>query len=265
MLSVGMRERLVIGTDIRVTRLGYGTGSLHHCFWARERYRLLHAASDCGIRHFDTAPSYGFGLAEIDLGKFLRGRRARYTVATKVGLYPRVNGSRHTAAVWARKALGGVVPILSAVVTDWRVDHARQSLNHSLQRLGTDYVDFLFLHEPTLALVSRGELLDWLRSEVARGRIRAWGVAGLRKNLLPFIAEESPLAQVVQTQDTVENRQADFLLEHQRPLQFTYGYFGAAGLFAAEPADVLRRNQTGTVLISTRRTDRLKALCEVFQ
>lgn len=263
MLSVGMLETVLAGTDIRVSCLGYGTGSLHHCFRASERQGLLHEAAELGIRHFDTAPSYGFGLAETDLGEFLRGRRSQFTVATKVGLYPLGNGSQHAAAVWARKALGRAMPCLSAVVADWHVARARQSLDRSLRRLGTDYVDFLFLHEPDVALIAGEEFLDWLRSEARRGRIRAWGVAGLKANVAPFVAAESPLAQVVQTLDSLEHRQADFLLDHRRPLQFTYGYFSAAGRAAAEPIDVLRRNQTGTVLISTRRTGRLRALCEL--
>ena len=265
MLYAGMRETVVAGTDIRVSNLGYGTGSLHHCFRASERQGLLCEAADLGIRHFDTAPSYGLGLAETDLGAFLRGRRSQCTVATKVGLYPPGNGSQHTAAIWGRKALGRVVPSLSSVVADWHVARARESLDRSLRRLGTDYVDFLFLHEPDVNLVAGEEFLDWLRSETGRGRIRVWGVAGARASVAPFVAAESPLAQVVQTLDSLEHRQADFILDHRRPLQFTYGYFSAAGRAAAEPLEVLRRNQTGTVLVSTRRIERLKALCELAQ
>ena len=262
-----MRETVIQGTGIRVSRLGYGTGALHHLFSASARQRLLNEAACLGIRHFDTAPSYGLGLAERDLGEFLRGRRSDFTVATKVGLYPAAGGSRHAAPVWVRKAFGRVIPALSSTVADWNVARARQSLDESLRRLGADYVDFLFLHEPEVARVPLGEFLVWLQDETGRGRIRAWGVAGLGTKIAPFVTMESPIAQVVQTRDSLERREADFLLGCRRPLQFTYGYFGGAKGNNDRPAayaeQILLRNHTGTVLVSTRQVKRVRTICEL--
>ena len=76
------------GTDIEVSRLGFGTSSLHHLLSRRDRRSLLLHAESVGITHFDTAPYYGYGLAERELGLALRDRRSRITVTTKVGLYP---------------------------------------------------------------------------------------------------------------------------------------------------------------------------------
>ena len=53
------------------------------------RLRLLECAFDQGIRHFDTAPLYGMGLAEEVLGRFVRERRGEITLTTKFGLVPR--------------------------------------------------------------------------------------------------------------------------------------------------------------------------------
>jgi aryl-alcohol dehydrogenase-like predicted oxidoreductase len=138
-------------------------------------------------------------------------------------------------------------------------------LESSLQRLGTDYVDFLFLHEPEIALIGPDEWLDWLLSEQKAGRVRAWGIAGLEKRVSPFVKKCHPLAQVVQTKDSLSERQADFMLKNGRELQFTYGYLAAGGVGDIHSSEnrlqrALKRNNTGSVLISTRKIERLQQL-----
>ena len=59
---------------------------LHDRPSSKERQNILAYAVDMGIRHFDTARCYGDGLAERELGQFLRGRRDGLIVATKYGL-----------------------------------------------------------------------------------------------------------------------------------------------------------------------------------
>lgn len=65
------------GAVIPFTALGQGTaplGNLYHAIPEGEAQRTLAAAWDAGIRYFDTAPLYGFGLAETRLNHFLRGK-----------------------------------------------------------------------------------------------------------------------------------------------------------------------------------------------
>ena len=81
-----MQRIFLPGTDLQTSRLGFGTGSLHHAFRTRERQAILGAALDAGFTHFDTARMYGDGLAERELGRFLKGRRGRATLGTKFGL-----------------------------------------------------------------------------------------------------------------------------------------------------------------------------------
>jgi D-threo-aldose 1-dehydrogenase len=72
-----------------LSRLGFGTsGIMGAALTTAGRLKLLDAAFDAGIRHFDTAPLYGFGEAESLLGRFLRGRRDAITITTKFGLLP---------------------------------------------------------------------------------------------------------------------------------------------------------------------------------
>src|SRR3954466_15030358 len=70
------------GTEVTTSALGYGCSQLMARLGRAESTRLLEAAFDAGISHFDTARSYGYGEAESALGDFIRGRREQVTVAT---------------------------------------------------------------------------------------------------------------------------------------------------------------------------------------
>jgi len=256
-------------TDLDVSRLGFGTASLHHLPLVRGRRSLLEAALDAGITHFDTSPYYGYGLAEKDLGRFMRGRRSAVTVATKVGLYPPGPTPFGAAGVWARKALGRVVRSLAAPREDWTVAAAERSLHQSLKRLGTDYLDILFLHEPPRPeSVAADDFLAWFEAQRAGGVIRAWGVSGESRSYSAWLNAGHRIVQVVQARDSLDGREADAVTAAGRPLQLTYGYLGAAMRADASVCarDVLRRalerNRTGAVIISTRRAERVADLAE---
>ncbi|HCB14969.1 MAG TPA: hypothetical protein DEP36_15585 [Gammaproteobacteria bacterium] len=266
-----MKQVVIENTDIRVSRIAFGTGSLHHLFGKRQRQQLLETAASAGITHFDTAPYYGFGLAETDLGEFLHGRRTAFTITTKVGLYPPGGASWNHFAVWSRKALGKVYPGMVKPRIDWSVQCAATGLNASLRRLKTDHVDFLFLHEPDIGVVNSDEFLNWLERERRHGKIRCWGLAGLPELLERWLAVDHPLSQVLQTRDSLDRHEADLILRHGRQLQLTYGYLSSRR-GAAQPESTntlirkaLARNPYGSILISTRRPDRLNPLAELFE
>jgi aryl-alcohol dehydrogenase-like predicted oxidoreductase len=263
-----MRVTLIDRTAVRVSRLAFGTAALHHLFSAAQRLDLLGAAALSGISHFDTSPYYGLGLAESDLGRFLNGQRSRFTVTTKVGLYPWGEAAGSSLAVWARKGLGKLMPRLSRPDVDWSVSRARNSLRMSLGRLQTDHVDFLLLHEPDIGLLDSDELVRWLEAELALGTVRCWGLAGEAVRLVPWTRSDHALAQVVQTRDSLADHQANFLLEAGRALQFTYGYLSSMPprSAACDACAVLRlaleRNTRGSVIVSTRQKERLAMLAE---
>ena len=81
--------RQVGTTDVTVTNVSLGTGSLGNLYVEiseQEAQAVLEHAWERGIRYFDTAPLYGHGLAEVRLGRFLKGKpRSEYVVSTKVG------------------------------------------------------------------------------------------------------------------------------------------------------------------------------------
>jgi len=264
-----MKQTIIQNTEISVSRLALGTASFHHLFSSKQRQKLLEVAASVGITHFDTSPYYGYGLAETDLGVFLRGQRAAFTVTTKVGLYPWGAASSRAVSVWVRKALGKLVPTVSLPVVNWQVNRAQASLHQSLKRLKTDWVDFLFLHEPDQGLMNADELMRWIEAEHARGTVRSWGLAGVANSVAPWLLTGHPLARVIQTQDSLNKRQADFMLSSDRCLQFTYGYLSsqpqADKAIATELtlSKALARNVTGSVIVATRRADRIAKLSKL--
>ena len=264
-----MKKALIEGVAIEVSRIGFGTAGLHNTFSTKLRHNLLRAAINSGITHFDTAPYYGYGLAESDLGHVMNGRRIKYTLSTKVGLYPRGGISGNVYSLWCRKLGGKLFPKISQPNTDWAIDRARSSLYASLKRLKTDYIDFLFLHEPEFSSVGSDEMLYWLESEKVKGTIRAWGLAGIDGCVSPWMNLGHKLAQVVQTKDSIDHNEADFVHNMDRNLQFTYGYFSSARVRNPELSaqvvmrHALDRNTTGSILISSNSPVHIKELAKL--
>ncbi len=261
-----MKHTMLPGTDLSVSRLSFGTASLHHLPTSSQRQALLATAFDQGFSHFDTAPYYGFGLAESEVGRFAGRHRDQLTVASKVGLHPPGGQVSTTAGLWARKALGKLVPVLSKPLVDWSVGAASKSLENSLRRLRRDFVDVLFLHEPDPCLLNTEEFLNWLARQQDEGKLRYWGLAGPAERFAKWIQDGHDLTQILQVRDHVGADKSHPVLASGRVFQFTYGYLSAArrareGLPAT---DVLRaalgRNQSGSVLVSTRRAAHLSEL-----
>jgi aryl-alcohol dehydrogenase-like predicted oxidoreductase len=197
-------ERVKIDrTDLEIPRLVFGTGSLHRLFRRSRRLGLLSAALDAGITHFDTAPYYGEGLAELDLGAAGRCFVSRTTLTTKIGLYPKAGPVSSSLRLWARRLIGRTLRRDLSPTSDYSLGAARASLEQSLRRTKRERVDVLLLHEPAIEDVPEQALLAWLDQCRAAGMIGAWGLAGVAERLRPFLESESALAQVLQTSCTI--------------------------------------------------------------
>ncbi|MYV47716.1 aldo/keto reductase [Streptomyces sp. SID2888] len=123
-----------------------GIGSLYTEVGEEQAYEAVGAAWDSGIRAFDTAPHYGLGLSERRLGAALRERpRTAYTVSTKVG---RLLEPRDADDGALDLDNGFAVPATHRRVWDFSADGVRRSLAESLERLGLDRVDVVYLHDP---------------------------------------------------------------------------------------------------------------------
>ncbi|GAA1981072.1 aldo/keto reductase [Microbacterium pumilum] len=146
--------------SVELPRLGLGAaplGNLYKEIDDDRAFATLDAAWDAGIRYFDTAPHYGLGLSEQRLGRFLRDKpRDEYVVSTKVGRLLEPN----PAHAGGRDLDNGFdVPDSLVRRFDPTLTGVRRSLEDSLERLGLDRVDILFLHDPDVYD------LDWGLSE----------------------------------------------------------------------------------------------------
>lgn len=129
--------------------LGYGAanlGNLYSPMTDDEAWQVLEAAWDCGIRYFDTAPHYGLGLSERRLGAFLATKpREEFVLSTKVGRLLRPSPA---TADRLDEANLFAVPAALERVWDFSCEGIRRSVEESLDRLGLDRVDVLYLHDP---------------------------------------------------------------------------------------------------------------------
>lgn len=260
----------LLGTGLTIARLGFGTASLHHRFWRSERVALLARAADLGLTHIDTSPYYGDGLAERDIGALPSATRMRITIATKVGLYPRMGASASSLGVRAKRIVARAWAGAASPLADLSVQRCQRSLHESLRRMRVDHVHLLLLHEPEWTSINHHELLEWLCKARNAGTIGSWGIAGTRHAIEPALRSQSLLGSVVQTADSLAAREADFLSEYGRPMQITYGYLRRPSGTSVTPkaSDVLRaalsRNSTGTVLVSTRSRAHLSEIAKLL-
>ncbi len=184
------RERVELGrTGLMVTRLGLGTAPLAGLYRAvREEDALpvIEAAWEAGIRFFDTAPLYGYGLGEQRTGKVLRGKpRKEFTLATKVGRLLRADVPPEPG-----QSFFGTPPVNP--VFDFSYDGVMRSVEESRERLGIERLDILHIHDPDHhfvdALQGAYRALDELR---AQGVIGAVGAGMNQAEMLTRFAEEA--------------------------------------------------------------------------
>jgi D-threo-aldose 1-dehydrogenase len=144
-----MTALFVSAPDLSLSPLGFGGASIGNLYSEvddRVALSVVDAAWNTGVRYFDTAPHYGLGLSERRLGAALRLRpRDEYLVSTKVGrlLVP------NPTPVGSDLPSGGfAVPDTLTRQRDYSRDGVLRSLEASLERLGLDRVDIVFVHDP---------------------------------------------------------------------------------------------------------------------
>ena len=129
-------------TELSIDALGFGCaslGNLYHAVSDAEAADILTTARARGFRYFDTAPHYGQGLSERRVGDALRGS-SDYVLSTKVGRLLRPAG-------YAAERHGFVSPMPFDMAYDYSYDGVMRSFEDSLQRLGLDRIDILYMHD----------------------------------------------------------------------------------------------------------------------
>jgi diketogulonate reductase-like aldo/keto reductase len=173
-------------TQIKLSALGFGCASVMGKVGRAKSLGAMSEAFEVGVTHFDVARSYGFGEAESVLGKFLKGKRDKLTIATKFGVVPpNLDITKHLALPAAR-FISKVFPQLKnnikiksgelLAVKCFDVGYAQKCLDESLKLLKTDYIDIYFLHDPDIKVLENGyELRCFLDAAVSAGKIKYWG------------------------------------------------------------------------------------------
>lgn len=153
-----MNYRALGRTGLTVSEIGLGCWQLASSAWgtqdSQEAARIVQTALDHGCTFFDTAPGYGAGLSESLLGQALKGRRSQVVLCSKFG---------HPAEGPA----------------DFSVAALRPAIEASLQRLQTDYLDVLLVHNPPPESLDgrRSGLYEALAALQQAGVLRGYGVS----------------------------------------------------------------------------------------
>lgn len=178
-------------TGLRVSRLGLGLASLGGMFAAvpeQQAVATIDRAWELGIRLFDTAPVYGYGLSEQRAGLALRGRpRGEFVLCSKVGRLIEPGGP-DIQPIWAEPP-AGLGPRL-----DYSYAAVIRSFEDSLSRMGIDRIDILHIHDPDLDFATAStEAFRALAELRGRGTIRSISLGVNHANVAArFLRETGP-------------------------------------------------------------------------
>ena len=188
-----MEYRKLGQTDLSLSLIGFGSSALGDVFGnidPNDAIRAVHLAVDRGINFFDSSPYYGITLAETRLGEALAGRRQRVILATKCGRY-------------------GFADF------DFSAKRVIASMDESLRRLQTDYIDLFQVHDVEFGDVQQilDETLPALRQLQQQGKARYIGITGYPPRLLRRMAEATPVDSILTyCHYNLLNRQMDEVL-----------------------------------------------------
>ncbi len=177
-------------SDLKVSQISLGCMSLgtEHASNAK----IIQQAYDQGINFFDTADLYHQGQNEESLGKALKPIRQKTIIATKVG-----NQIRKDGTGW-----------------DWNPSKAYilESVNHSLRRLQTDYIDLYQLHGGTIddPIEESIEAFEQLKKE---GKIRYYGISSIRPNVIREYIQKSNITSVMMQYSLLDRRPEETCLD----------------------------------------------------
>ncbi|MBT2255540.1 aldo/keto reductase [Priestia megaterium] len=209
-------------------KLGFGTaplGNMYRNIPEEEAIATVDAAWESGIRYFDAAPLYGAGLAEMRLGEALSKRnRDEYVLSTKVGRV--ISDELEDSSSRDLGEKGGLFEFgrKNKIINDYSADATLRSIEQSLNRLKTDRLDFVYIHDVAQdfygdewvgqfesARTGAFRVLTRLREE---GVIKGWGLGVNRVEPIEImldLEEAKPDVSLLAGRYT--------LLDHERALQ----------------------------------------------
>jgi D-threo-aldose 1-dehydrogenase len=177
------RAQQIFQPELRFGMGGVSLGNEFNKITDEQAQATLEAAWNIGVRYFDVAPWYGLGLSERRFGHFLHNqKRSDYVLSSKVGKLLKASRNNNHSKYY---------PLSDSpndVAFDYSADGVRRSIEDSLQRLGVDSLDVVFVHdispdfpyfpnswEEQFAAAQRGAFPELTRMR-EEGIIKAWGI-----------------------------------------------------------------------------------------
>jgi D-threo-aldose 1-dehydrogenase len=166
----------------------------------KDAYAILEAAWSAGIRYYDVSPWYGLGLAERRYGNFLHNKkRSEYVLSSKVGKLLKASRTAKDNGLFPFS------PSPNDVIFDYTASGVRRSIEDSLQRLGIESLDIVFVHDlssdnkllPTswqeqFDIAAKGAFPELTRMR-AEGLIKGWGIGvNTPEPILRVLAKADP-------------------------------------------------------------------------
>lgn len=217
-MSKKMLYRPLGASGLEASVVGLGTFAIGGWFYGgadeKKSIEAIQASIDYGVNLIDTAPIYGFGLAETVVGKALKGRRDKALIATKVGLvWDSKEGEffMHADEKWPTSG-----PSKYEVYKNLKPESIRREIELSLKRLATDYIDLYQTHwqEAITPIEVTMETLLRLKDE---GKIRAIGVSNVSLDQLKRYGKVASAQEKYSLLDRgiVEKGLVDYCVSHK--------------------------------------------------
>jgi aryl-alcohol dehydrogenase-like predicted oxidoreductase len=155
-----MNYRKIGGTNIEVSEIGIGVWSLVTNWWGADTNKsedILKKAFELGINFYDTADMYGDGKGETILAKVFSSKRDKVIILTKIGYN-----------FYDKK---------ERLEQKFNINYLNFAVRKSLERLNTDYIDVLMLHNPKMNIIRDQTIKDFLLNLKKDGIVRIIGIA----------------------------------------------------------------------------------------
>jgi aryl-alcohol dehydrogenase-like predicted oxidoreductase len=156
-----MNFRKLNHTNEQVSEIGIGVWSLVTDWWGADVSKaeeIMKKGFDEGINFFNTADMYGNGKGEEIIGKLFSSKRDRIVIATKIGYDFYHKKDNH-------------------LKQNFNLDYLQFALKKSLERLNTDYVDVLMIHNPKMEVIDNNAVLNFMKEVKRDGIAKTVGVA----------------------------------------------------------------------------------------
>jgi len=232
-----MEQRRLGESGLTVSEIGLGCMSLKSN-QPKQSKDIIQKAFDKGITFFDTADLYDKGQNETVVGESVQAFRKQIVLASKVGNLWRADGSG-----W-----------------DWKAskDYIIRTIEGSLSRLKTDYIDLYQLHggtidDPIDEIIEAFELLK------KQGKIRAYGLSSIRPNVIKAFLSKSSISSVMMQYSILDRRpeeEIDALLANNGTSILARGALGK-GLLVNKPVEPYLQYSSGEVTHILRNLDNM--------